>query len=72
MNNADSSGGTNRTEIKSSDNMISLFIERSSWLEEAIFNNVGDASKANYKTLGRRISQSLRSKPDFKEEVIKA
>ena len=72
MSNADSSGGTNRTEINSSDNIICLFIERSAWLEEAIFANVGDASKANYKTLGRRISQSLRSKPDFKDVVIKA
>lgn len=72
LNNEDSSGGTNRTEIKSTDNLVSVYIERSIWLEEAIYHQVGEASRANYKTLARRVSQNLRSKPEFKTQVIQA
>ena len=68
-----SSGGTDRTEVRQAgDNIITRSIERACWLEEAISDVMGDASKANYKTLVRRISQNLRTKEDFKESVLQA
>ena len=48
-------------------------IQAAIWLEETIFEYVGNDSKsANYKTQARRITQALRTKEDVKQNLIRS